>query len=246
MTNRAIIEVTGFSFITENDNQALIVPSTGEEYKFTVPNKYNVKTYELKALYADPIDLLLFQYNISIVDVVPTIVGSFTLPTSSTYGHMIWMESIFTSNLNEVEKFRFYIRSEPHSFTALPDIPTYANYVNPAELGGYSSRLIDPITKDYKVSQDNRFVGQDSNSSKIYMYLNTIKNSSAVTDFGLPDYRQSMITNQTLSEIKTILKKDLTNLNVGFNSLNVSNVGNRVYVKIFFNGKTNSTLSQEI
>lgn len=76
-----------------------------------------------------------------------------------------------------------------------------------------NASLIDPRTGDYVLDEFGNSVGDDSINQMVFLALTTIRNTSAVSNFGLElDINNSIINESTLPRVKLAVFKALKHL----------------------------------
>ncbi len=119
------------------------------------------------------------------------------------------------------------------------------NFVTPTGSQG-NARYIDPITKDYALDKFGNFVGMNAVPQMVQLALSTIKNSSAVVDFGFDFANIKIITTDTTSKVNDAVSLALADLiNSGLISLTQVNVqrfsNTGIFVQVFFVDLTDDT-----
>lgn len=128
-----------------------------------------------------------------------------------------------------------------------PQPPDRREYVDPNNQI-QSSRLIDVTSKDYVLSSNGHFVGQDVVKQQVYLSLITTFNSSAQNNFGNKLFAIKLITPNIINQCNSAVKLALANLtNNGSVTLNGTNVilngPGEVIIQIFWT--ENSTRTQQ-
>lgn len=102
-----------------------------------------------------------------------------------------------------------------------------------------SSRLIDIASKDFVLSSNGHFQGQDVVLQQVYLSLITRFNNSAQANLGNQLFNIKVITPNLINQCKSVIQLALANLinngTISFNGVNVANNGNgQIFLQVFF------------